>query len=396
MTKRIRIGVIFGGRSTEHEVSLVSASSVMNALDKDKYEVIPIGITPSGEWLTGGHAMGLLKEKKANDESRVFLPPDPTVRALVPASGSSMTEHQAGQLTDSLDVVFPVLHGIFGEDGTIQGLLELAGLPYVGAGVLGSSLSMDKIAQKMVCLQAGLPAADFRWLRSVDWFRAPDAPETPVLTGQLANLDHKAIIDKVADELGFPVFVKPPNMGSSVGISKAHDKSELKTGIITALQYDRKVLIEKGVPNAREIEVSVLGNENPQASVAGEVVPSNEFYDYDAKYVDDASDLLIPAPLDDSLHQAIRDTAIKSVLAVEAEGMARVDFLLERGTGRFYLNEINTIPGFTRISMYPKLWGATGISYSQLLDELVRLAIDRHDKRAKLNTAYKPKSEWFK
>ncbi len=395
MVKKLRVGVICGGRSAEHEVSLVSAGSVINALDKSKYEVIPVGITHKGEWLAGAEAVKLLKENKWNKEYKVFLPPDPTVKSLIKnkiqgLSASEITE------TGKLDVIFPVLHGTYGEDGAIQGLLELANIPYVGAGVLGSSLSMDKILQKQVCRQSGVPVADFLWFRSVDWTDNKAAGGVKPLQNQLINMTREEIVAAVIHKLGLPVFVKPPNMGSSVGISKAHDKKELLEAVGTALGYDRKVLIEQAVPEAREIEVGVLGNEDPRASVAGEIIPCNEFYDYNAKYVDEASELKIPAELPESIATAIRQTAINGVMAVEAEGMARVDFLLERKTNKFYLNEINTIPGFTKISMYPKLWQASGLSYSELLDELIRLAIDRHEKRSGLNTTFHPDKEWYK
>jgi len=395
VAKKLRVGVICGGRSAEHQVSLVSAGSVIKALDKDKYEVIPIGITNRGEWLAGVNAIKLLKENKENEKLKVFLTPDPTVKALI---RNDISQHTVSDLkqTEKIDVVIPILHGTYGEDGTIQGLLELANIPYVGAGVLGSSLSMDKILQKQVCRQSGLPVADFVWFRGVDWGKNKAAGGVQPLQNQLINMTWDEMVAAVINELGLPVFVKPPNMGSSVGISKAHDKKELEQAIHLALKYDRKVLIEKAIPNAREIEVSVLGNEEPKASVTGEVIPSNEFYDYDAKYVDDASDLKIPANIPDDVSTEIRQTAIKGVLAVEAEGMARVDFLLEKDTNKFYLNEINTIPGFTQISMYPKLWQASGLSYGELLDELIRLAIDRHEKRSRLNTTFKPKKEWYK
>jgi len=393
VVKKIRVGVVCGGKSTEHQVSLVSAGSVINALDKNKYEVIPIGISPAGEWLAGGEAVKLLIDNKIKSQAKVFLPADPTVQALVP---QDTTQLVAGNMqSGKLDVIIPILHGTYGEDGTIQGLLEMANIPYVGAGVLGSALCMDKIIQKQVCRQSGIPVPDFLWFRGVDWQNNSGNGNTAV-QDQLVNMTQQQICRAIIDRLGLPVFVKPPNMGSSVGIGKAHDEKELVRDIETALQYDRKVIIEKAVPNAREIEVSVLGNEKPKASVCGEIVPCNEFYDYDAKYVDNASELKIPAPLPDSLSAAIRDAAIRGVLAVEAEGMARVDFLLERNTERFYLNEINTIPGFTQISMYPKLWQATGLSYSALLDELISLAIDRHEQRARLNTTFQPKMDWYK
>lgn len=389
MTKKLRVGVICGGKSTEHQVSLVSASSVIAALDKDKYDVVPIGISPSGEWLAGSQAVKLLLENKSNSQFKVFLPADPTVQALVPQGEAQLV------CGDKLDVIIPVLHGTYGEDGIIQGLLEMANIPYVGAGVLGSALCMDKIIQKQVCRQCDIPTPDFLWFRNIDW-KSNAGNGNPSLQDQLVNMTQKEMLHEIVERLGLPVFVKPPNMGSSVGISKAHDEKELVQAIELALQYDRKVIIEKAVPNAREIEVSVLGNEKPKASVCGEIIPCNEFYDYDAKYVDNASGLEIPARLPDTLSDAIRATAVRGVLAVEAEGMARVDFLLERDTEHFYLNEINTIPGFTQISMYPKLWQATGLGYSALLDELIRLAIDRHEQRARLDTTFQPKKDWYK
>ena len=395
MARKLRVGVICGGRSTEHEVSLVSAGSVIDALDKNKYEVIPIGITHTGEWLAGANTVNLLKKNKGDEEFKVYLPPDPTVKFLLKKENAALSASEINQ-AGKLDVIFPVLHGTYGEDGTIQGLLELANIPYVGAGVLGSSLSMDKILQKQVCRQSGVPVVDFLWFRSIDWQKNKADGDIEPLQNQLMNKTRDEMVAAVIHKLGLPVFVKPPNMGSSVGISKAHDKKELVKAIHVALEYDRKVLIEKAVPNAREIEVSVLGNEEPRASVAGEVIPCNEFYDYDAKYVDDASELNIPANIPENISSAIRQTAINGVLAVEAEGMARVDFLLEKNTNNFYLNEINTIPGFTKISMYPKLWQASGLSYSELLDELIRLAIDRHEKRTGLNTTFQPKKEWYK
>jgi D-alanine-D-alanine ligase len=383
LANKIHLGVVFGGRSAEHQVSLVSATSVINALDREKYDIIPIGITPQGEWLSGQESLQMLKHGKRENSLISFLPADPTIRGLL--SRSSLSE------TKTLDVIFPVLHGTFGEDGAIQGLFELADLPYVGANVLGSAIAMDKIVQKQITAQAGIRSVDYFWFRAIDW---QEAGAEPVIAHQLANMTQDQIMAK-ARGLGFPLFVKPPNLGSSVGISKAHDPVELREGIELALQYDRKVLIEKAVPHAREIEVAVLGNERPKAAVPGEVIPSNEFYDYDAKYVDGASDLRIPADLSPELIERIQAMAIQSVMAVNAEGMARVDFLLNDATKEVYLNEINTIPGFTSISMYPKMWQASGMSYSQLLDELIRLAIERHE-RKKRKTTYQPKEEWYK
>lgn len=388
MAEKIRVGVLFGGRSTEHQVSLVSATSVLQALDREKYDIIPIGITPSGQWLLGDESLSLLKQGKSANELLSFLPADPHLKKLATLRDLKFQDNP-------IDVLFPVLHGSFGEDGTMQGLFELADIPYVGADVLGSAVSIDKIVQKQVCVQAGLPAVDYVWFRAVDWFEKSDTP-VPTIAHQLANMSKDQMLDVAEKKLGFPVFIKPPNLGSSVGISRATDREESRAGIELALQFDRKVLIEAAAPNAREIEVAVLGNDRPKASVAGEVIPSNDFYDYDAKYVDDASELVIPAKLPSEVHAAIREAAIKAVIAVGAEGMSRVDFLLDDATNNFYLNEINTIPGFTSISMYPKLWAATGLAYSDLLDELIRLALERHENKAALKTIYEPKKDWYK
>jgi D-alanine-D-alanine ligase len=388
LATKIQIGVLFGGRSTEHQVSLVSATSVMQALDREKYDIIPIGITLSGQWLVGKEALPLLKEGKSDERLLSFLPPDPNVKRLALMHNLTFQETQ-------IDVLLSVLHGTFGEDGAMQGLFEVADIPYVGANVLGSSAAMDKIVQKQICDHAGLPSVDYVWLRGIDWLEK-SSESVPVIENLLANMTQKEMLDAVAERLGFPVFIKPPNLGSSVGISKASTIQELEDGINVALRYDAKVLIEKAVVNAREIEVAVLGNEHPKTSVAGEVIPSNDFYDYDAKYVDNASKLVIPAQLPDDLQQTIRESAIKSVIAVQVEGMARVDFLLDNKTNDFYLNEINTLPGFTSISMYPKLWAATGLPYSDLLDELIRLALDRHEKKKALKTAFTPTAEWYR
>ncbi len=393
--KKIRVGVVFGGRSTEHEVSLVSAGSVMKALDPSKYDIIPIGIGKTGQWITGHKALKMLQENLSDKENRVCLLPDPTVQHLVRME--SLPELSGSdQFTASLDVIFPVLHGTYGEDGIIQGVFECAGLPYVGAGVLGSAVSMDKIIQKLVCKQLGIPVPKFLWFKSIDWSNPSLISSGFELEYQLANKTKIQIMDEIEEKIGYPLFIKPPNLGSSVGISKAHNRKELEQGIDLAIQYDRKVLIEDAVDNVREIEVSVLGNDKPRASVVGEIFPSNEFYDYDAKYIDGMSGLKIPADLPETLAAEIRQTAIKSVLAVEAEGMARVDFLLNGKTNEFFLNEVNTLPGFTSISMYPKLWEASGISYSQLCDELIKLAIDRYEQRRKLATTYQPKNDWYR
>ncbi len=371
---KIRVGVIFGGRSAEHEVSLVSATAVMNALDKKKYEVIPIGITREGKWMSSERVMTILKERQwVTNESESMILPDPTKQGLVSVYGEFYPP-----LTDRLDVLFPVLHGAFGEDGTMQGLFELANLPYVGAGVLGSSVGMDKIISKQLFEQAGIPVSHYVWFLSKEF-----------------RTKREQLIKEVETKLIYPCFVKPANSGSSVGISKAHNRKELIAAIKLAMKYDRKILIEKGIEQAREIEVSVLGNDEPVASVPGEIISSNEFYDYDAKYVDGKSKEVIPAKLPKSVIKEIQKNAILGFKTVDCAGMARVDFLVEKGSNKFYLNEINTIPGFTSISMYPKLWQASGLSYTKLLDKLIGLAFERHRQKNRLTTSYQPKEKWF-
>lgn len=375
MKKKIRVGVIFGGRSGEHEVSLVSATSVIEALDKDKYEVVPIGITKEGRWLSSSTTLQLLKEGKGSDRmtERVLLP-DPTVKGLVEFRSDGLT------LTpDPLDVVFPVLHGPYGEDGTIQGLLELANIPYVGAGTLASALGMDKVIQKQLFEHAGLPVTESRHFTSKEYAESPSR-----------------WIREIEDALSYPCFVKPANLGSSVGITKAHNRAELKRGIFEAGQYDRKILVERSIENAREIECSVLGNDEPRVSVPGEVIPSNEFYDYDAKYVDGKSQIVIPARIPEKVKERIQEFALKAFKAIDCSGMARVDFLVTRNRYKIYICEVNTIPGFTPISMYPKLWEASGIPYPKLLDILIELAIERHRERSRLRTSFRPRSEWYK
>lgn len=349
MSARLIVGVIFGGRSGEHEVSLVSARGIMAALDPARYEVVPIGIARDGRWLVRAPLERL--------EALCAGQPDPL--AGPPQEDRSPVAGLWPEGLPRLDVVFPVLHGPYGEDGTIQGLFEMAGLPYVGAGVLASALAMDKIASKMVLRAAGLPVVDYLALTRRRWQEEP-----------------AAVVAEVERRLGYPCFIKPANLGSSVGITKAHDGEELWAGLDLAADYDRRLLVERGV-NAREIEVSVLGNDDPQASVPGEILPSREFYDYDAKYVDDRSELLIPAPLPDALADEIRAMAVQAYKAHDGAGMARVDFLLDRETLRPYVNELNTIPGFTPISMYPKLWEASGLPYPRLLDLLIDLALER-------------------
>jgi len=381
MPRKLKVGILFGGRSAEHEVSLVSATSVINALDKDKYEIIPIGITPQGKWLSTSDALKLLKSGRPLDHlpERILLP-DPAYKSLV-----TLAREERDGLADgtpqaaSLDVIFPVLHGTYGEDGTVQGLLELADIPYVGAGVLGSAAAMDKVVAKQLFRQVGIPVTDDVWFLWKEYEKKG-----------------KELLLRIEKSLGYPCFVKPANLGSSVGISKAHDRKELTAAIKLAAQYDRRILVEESVDQAREIEMSVLGNDGPVASIPGEIIPSNEFYDYDAKYVDGKSTSVVPAKLPRPVVKRLQEYAVLGFKALDCAGMARVDFLVKRRTNKIILNEINTIPGFTSISMYPKLWAASGIAYADLLDRLIDLAIERHAERSKLRTTFTPKTDWYK
>ena len=340
MENRIRVGVLFGGRSAEHEVSLVSAASIIEALDRKKYDVFPIGITPEGRWLSSNDAVQLLKEKSSVESlPEHLILPDPRKQGLVEINTSGVAEIQ------NIDVVFPVMHGTFGEDGTVQGLLELAGVPYVGAGVLGSAVGMDKMIQKQV-----LEAAKIRVAQGLSFF-VSEFEES-----------QKKIVARIEEELQYPCFVKPSNTGSSIGISKAHDRNELIDAVALAGQYDRKIIVEKSIEKAREIECGVIGNEKPAASVLGEIIPSNEFYDYDAKYVDGKSTAIIPADIPKWAVRKIQYIACKAFKVLDCSGMARVDFLVQGNGSKIFLNEINTIPGFTSISMFPKLWEASGLS----------------------------------
>ncbi len=394
--KRLRVGILFGGRSGEHEVSLLSAASVFNAIDKGKFEVVPIGITKEGHWVTAADAERLLKGEWPKHEERhlragdpdatagaavlangeaIVVPPEPQQheKSLAPfqtdASAHSLTRRAADRAIN-VDVIFPVLHGTFGEDGTIQGLLELADIPYVGAGVLGSAAGMDKDIMKSLFRAAGLPIVKHVTILRGDWEAAP-------------RKVHKLVENK----LKYPVFVKPANLGSSVGISKAHDRKELGPAIEEAAKFDRKIVIEQGVggkkQKAREIECAVLGNDQPTASVPGEIVPIKEFYDYGAKYLDEGSELIIPAKLSKAEAKKVQQLAVAAFTAVDCSGLARVDFLMEPKTRKIYLNEINTMPGFTAISMYPKLWSATGVSYPDLIEKLIKLGLERHEDKKK-------------
>jgi D-alanine-D-alanine ligase len=383
--KKLRVGILFGGRSGEHEVSLLSAASILNAIDRTKYEVVPIGITKQGQWLTSTEAEHLLtgntkpapvllKTPKAKTKTKSI---ELSAGADVALQNTALAQ-QNGSLAQSLDVIFPVLHGTFGEDGTIQGLFELADIAYVGSGVLGSATGMDKSAMKQLFAAAGLPQTPHVNLLRSEW-----------------KSDPKRCTKLIEKNLRYPVFIKPANLGSSVGISKVHDRSELAPAMDLAASYDRKLIIEQGVggPGAkpRELEVAVLGNDSPEASVVGEIVPGAEFYDYNAKYHSDASIPIIPAKLSKSESKQIRKMAIAAFRACDCAGLARVDFLMEPAIkakknkkakpARIYLNEINTMPGFTSISMYPKLWEATGVPYKQLIDRLITLAAERHHEK---------------
>ena len=369
--KKQRIGLIFGGRSGEHDVSLASATSVMANLDKDTYEVVPIGITKEGGWLLGTEPARLMATEQDVSETSgtetttaVTLTGDPRLRRLIP-----LQDGEELQDNGALDVIFPVLHGTYGEDGTLQGLLEMANVPYVGCGVLGAALGMDKEKMKIVFQAIGLPGVDYLVYRRNEWERSPET-----------------IMDAIEQRLVYPCFVKPVNLGSSVGINKAHDRVELEHAINVAAEYDRKIIIEQGI-NCRELECAVLGNDEPIVSVVGEVIASNEFYDYNAKYLDDKSQVIIPAEIAQATAEEVRRQAVKAFLALDLSGLARVDFFLENETGRVYINEVNTLPGFTQISMYPKLWEASGLPYSQLLDRLIELAIERHQDKQRNRTS---------
>jgi D-alanine-D-alanine ligase len=397
MAKKLRVGILFGGRSGEHEVSLLSAASVLKAIDRDKFDVIPIGITKEGRWLAAADARGLLEgdqsavarrlragDPEATPGAKLLQEGMPTLLAPEPGSSGAPAQNR-GPGGKALDVVFPVLHGTFGEDGTIQGLFELAGIAYVGAGVLGSAAGMDKDAMKRLFAQAGLPIVKHVTLLRAEWEKSP-----------------RKCTARIEAALRYPLFVKPANLGSSVGISKVHNRGELAPALDLAGRYDRKLVIEEGVggksphrrrpvagdpetwARARELEVAVLGNDAPEASVVGEIVPGKEFYDYEAKYLSEGSVPIIPAKLSKSETRKIREMAIAAFRACDLAGLARVDFLMEPGgKRRIFLNEVNTMPGFTRISMYPKLWEASGVSYRDLITRLIELALERQAEKSR-------------
>jgi len=369
--KKIRIGLIFGGRSGEHEVSLASAESVMANLDRDIYEVVPIGITKEGSWLLGTEPRTLVAAEQSTsyeagqeETTAVTLTGDPRLRRLISVENGEELGNRG-----ALDVIFPVLHGTYGEDGALQGLLEMANVPYVGCGVLGSALGMDKEKMKLVFQAVGLPVGDYLVYRRNQWERSPES-----------------ILEAVEQRLGYPCFIKPVNLGSSVGVNKAHNRTELEHAINVAAEYDHKIIIERGI-NCREVECGVLGNDEPIASVVGEVLSSNEFYDYRAKYLDGKSQVVIPADIPRATAEEVRRQAVQAFLALDLSGLARVDFFIEKETGNVYINEVNTLPGFTSISMYPKLWEASGLPYAQLMDRLIELAMERHADRQRNRTS---------
>ena len=394
--KKLRVGILFGGRSGEHEVSLLSAASVLEAIDKSKYEVVPIGITKEGRWVTALHAENLLRGKSSEENVRashlragdpqatttaavlaagdgIIVPPMPAAESLVPFESTAPAPPGAEAV--QVDIIFPVLHGTFGEDGTIQGLLELADIAYVGAGVLGSAAGMDKDVMKRLFADAGLPLVRHATVLRREW-----------------QNNASKICKLIESKLKYPVFVKPANLGSSVGISKVHGRGELPAAMDQAGGYDRKIIIEQGVGGkrgkAREIECSVLGNDDAQASIAGEIIPGKEFYDYAAKYRDEGSELLIPAKLNKSQMKSVQQMAVAAFRAVDCSGLARVDFLMDPKSGKIYVNEINTMPGFTAISMYPKLWAASGVKYRELIDRLIKLGMERHEDKKKNRYSY--------
>ncbi|MGH7431506.1 MAG: D-alanine--D-alanine ligase family protein [Candidatus Methylomirabilales bacterium] len=361
---RMRVGVLFGGRSGEHEVSLASARSVLAALDPSQYEVLPIGITPQGEWVLVKGEDQLSVEKG----TRVSVVPGSSARPFV----SMEPEGAARWLQESIDVAFPVLHGTYGEDGTVQGLLELLGVPYVGCGVMASALGMDKVVTKAAFQQARLPVVPYRVLTARSWREDP-----------------AAVLSLLEQTFVYPIFVKPSNLGSSVGVSRATHRVSLDQAIAEAFRYDRKILVEQGL-DCREIECGILGNDAPEASVVGEIVPKRLWYDYRAKYEPGMSEVRIPAPLPPPLARDVQAQAIRAYQAIDCAGMARVDFFLERASAQLYVNEINTIPGFTATSVYPKLWEASGLSYPDLVDRLIQLALERHAERSRWVTIYQP------
>ena len=386
--RRLRIGIIYGGRSSEHAVSLASAAAIFANLDRERYEPVPIRIEQDGRWVLAEHpptlasaadtiARARLEPGRATRATRelhlVAHPGDETMLTVERGVGADSVSDDAGHAIVTglaLDLIFPIVHGPYGEDGTLQGLLELANIPYVGAGVLAAAVGMDKVVMKVLFAASGLPIVRHDILLRRDW-----------------QADRAGIVSELTGRLRFPLFVKPANLGSSVGISRAMDRDTLSSAIDLAAEFDRKIVVEEGVTPCREIECAVLGNNDPEVSVPGEVIPSRDFYDYEAKYLDDSSETVIPAALTPTQTDEIQRLAIAAFRAIDGAGMARVDLLLKRNTGRIFLNEINTHPGFTTISMYAKMWAASGLSYPALLDRLIVLANERHTEKQESRTS---------
>lgn len=367
---RLRIGVIYGGRSGEHEVSLMSARSVLEALDRSRYEVVEIGITLEGKWVVGEGVMQALQDRSGKGMRAAMLSePGPARIWEIQPNGNGEELHL--RLFREVDVIFPVLHGTFGEDGTLQGLLEMAEVPYVGAGVLASSVAMDKALFKQLMRAHGVPVVDYMLCTR----------------GEIAH-GLEDVVRRAEAVSAYPLFAKPANLGSSVGISRCANRSDLVEGLAEAARYDRRVLIERGI-DAREIEVSVLGNEKPEASIPGEVIPSREFYSYESKYIDGTSKLLIPAPIPEEKTREIQRWAVEAYRAIDGAGLSRADFLMDRKSGEVFLSELNTMPGFTTISMYPKLWEKSGLIYPELLNRLIQLALERHTDRMKSERSFR-------
>ncbi len=367
--KKLRVGLIFGGRSGEHEVSFLSASSIIKAINKDKYTVVPIGITKEGRWISPLDSELALQSGKIEGKSTVILLNDPSGNALVRIDDNQRFEKSSN--LEKIDIIFPILHGPYGEDGTIQGLLELANIPYVGSGVAASAISMDKDFMKIIFQQKNLPILKWMTIKRKEWQK-----------------NKEKILSLIRNDFKYPLFVKPANMGSSVGITKVHKKEELEKAIDLASSYDSKILIEEGLEDVREIECAVLGNDEPRASVVGEVRPAGEFYDYDSKYIDEGTQLIIPAELPDDVSKKVQEIALSAFKSVDAVGMARVDFFISKKENKIYLNEINTIPGFTSVSMYPRLWVASGMPYPELIDRLIQLALEKYQDKNQNKISY--------
>jgi len=367
--KKIRVGLIFGGRSGEHEISFLSASSIIKAINKDKYSVVPIGITKEGRWISPQDSELALQSGKIEGKSTVILLNDSSGNSLICTDNNQRLEKSSN--LEKVDIIFPILHGPYGEDGTMQGLLELANIPYVGSGVAASAISMDKDFMKTIFQQRNLPILNWMTIKRKEWQK-----------------DKEKILSLIQNDFEYPLFVKPANMGSSVGITKVHKKEELEKAIDLASSYDSKILIEEGLEEAREIECAVLGNDEPRASVVGEVKPAGEFYDYNSKYIDGGTQLIVPAELSDDVSKKVQEIALRAFKAVDAVGMARVDFFVSKKENKIYLNEINTIPGFTSVSMYPRLWVASGMTYSELIDQLIQLALERHQDKKQNKISY--------